>query len=452
MGSQRRIALVSVVAAATLVALKLVTGLATGSLGLVSEALHSGTDMIAALLTLFALGVAGRPADPDHPYGHGRAEHLAALAEAAFLIVASLFIGGKALSHLLGRSTSDVHAAWYAILVVLLVIAVDASRTVVSWRGGRQYTSAALQANALHFGSDLVGSVAVLVGLLLVRAGHPNADSAAALFVAVLVLIAAARLVFENASVLMDRDPAGPHETARLAIAGLEPPVHLRRLRLREGGGRHFVDVVIGVPPGAAVGQGHAAADAVEAAVQRALPDSDVVVHVEPEVGDSAVRERAHAAAVGVPRVSEVHNLSVVSVEEAIEVSLHLKLPGELSLDEAHSVATEVERAIMAAVPEVERVLTHVEPLSQPLSGHRVPQRDADDDEQAVLRIVLYVTGRAPRDLRFVRSDQGLVVFLTLALDPATTLAEAHARASEVEEQVRRERPQITDVVVHTEP
>jgi len=444
---------VSVFAAAGLVAIKLVTGLATGSLGLVSDALHSGTDLIAALLTLFALGVAGRPADRSHPYGHGKAEHLAALAEAGFLVVASFFIGERAISHLFGSSTSDVDPTWYAIAVMVFVIAVDVSRTLVSWRAAHEYHSVALRANAVHFASDLLGSSAVLIGLLSARAGHPDADSAAALFVAVLVLVAAGRLVRENVTVLMDRTPVAAEETARAAIEGVEPAVQLRRLRMREAAGRLFADVVIGVPPGAAVGQGHASADAVEAAVQRALPDTDVVVHVEPEEGaEAAVRERAHAAAVAVPRVREVHNLSVVNIDGTTELSLHLKLPGELSLDEAHAVASDVERAIMEAVPEVERVQTHVEPLAEDAMAARVPFRDAGDDSSAILSIVRQVTGRPPRDLRFVRGDEGYVSFLTLALDPSTTLAEAHALASEVEERIRRERPHINDVVVHTEP
>src|SRR5918996_4084794 len=167
MSPQRRTALVSVAAAAVLVAIKLATGLATGSLGLLSEALHSGTDLVAALLTFFAIGVALRPADPGHPYGHGKAEHLVALAEGAILVLASFFIAWKATSHLLGASEPRVEAAWYAYAVLAVVIAIDASRTVVSYRTGRRHGSPALQANALHFASDLAGSTAVLLGLVL---------------------------------------------------------------------------------------------------------------------------------------------------------------------------------------------------------------------------------------------------------------------------------------------
>jgi len=447
MTPQRRTALVSVLAALVLIGLKLGAGLASGSLGLVSEAIHSGTDLVAALLTFFALGVAGRPADPGHPYGHGKAEHLAALAEAAILVVASLFISYKAVSNLVGATESDVEATWYAFAVLAVVIVIDTSRTLVSLRGGRRYASPALQANALHFGSDLAGSLAVLAGLLFVTFGYPGADSVAALFVAALVLLAAARLMRSNIDVLMDRAPPDADAAARAAIAQVEPPVELRRLRLRRSAGRHFADVVIGVPPGAAVGQGHAAADRVERAVQGALPDTDVVVHVEPRA-EEALRERVHAAALGIPRVREVHNVRVVTVDGGVDVGLHIKLPGDLSLQEAHAVASEVEAAISAELPEVVTVQTHLEPLREAASG----RRSAPPHEAVLLSIVRDVTGRAPREVRLVDTDEGLLVFVTLSVDADRTLAEAHALASDVEERIRERLPQIADVVVHTEP
>jgi cation diffusion facilitator family transporter len=444
---QRRTALVSVFAALALIALKLGAGLASGSLGLISEAIHSGTDLVAALLTFFALGVAGRPADPGHPYGHGKAEHLAALAEAAILVGASLFISYRAISNLVGSSESKVEATWYAFLVLGIVIVVDASRTLVSLRGARAYRSAALQSNALHFGSDMAGSIAVLVGLSLASAGYREADSLAALFVAVLVLVAAGRLMRGNVDVLMDRSPPDADAAAREAIQQVKPPVELRRLRLRRSAGRHFADVVIGVPPGAAVGQGHAAADRVEQAVQKALPESDVVVHVEPRT-EKALRERVHAAALGVQRVREVHNVRVVTVDGGIEVGLHLKLPGDLSLEEAHDVASEVERAISSELPNVVRVQTHLEPLREAATG----ERTAPPDRRGVIEAVQEVTGEAPRDARLVRTDEGLLAFVTLRVRPDLTLAEAHTLASEVEERIRERRPEIADVVVHTEP
>ena len=452
LSAQRRTALVSVAAAAALVAIKLATAFATHSLGLFSEAIHSGTDLVAALLTLFAVGLAVRPADRQHQYGHGKAEHLAALAEGVILVAASVLIISRAAGHLIGGSGSPVDPAWYAFAALAVVIALDLSRVMVSMRAARRFSSAAFAANALHFAGDMAGSIAVLIGLGIARAGYPNGDSVAALFVAVLVLVAAFRLMKANTDVLMDRAPAAANEAARAAVLGLEPSVELRRLRVRQVAGKHFADVVIGVSPTAVVGQGHAAADRVEAVIQRALPGADVVVHVEPLADeDTKVRERAHAAALHVSGVREIHNVTVLDVDGRCEVSLHLKLPGELPLEAAHAVAEEVERAILDTVGEVDSVQTHLEPLAEEGRGERLDDVDTEADRATVERIVQGVIGAAPRELRFLRTTEGRVLFLTLGLEPGLPLAEAHARASAVEERIRSE-VDVVDVIVHTEP
>ena len=452
MSPQRRIALVSVLAAVVLITIKLAAGLATGSLGLLSEAAHSGTDLAAALLTFFAVGVAVRPADRAHPYGHGKAEHLAALAEATLLVAVSLFIGERAIDRLLAADPPEVDVTWYALAVVAAVLVIDASRAVVLLRAARRYESAAFAASALHFGSNLAGSLAVLVGLLAARAGYPDGDSAAALFVALLVLAGAARLIRQNVDVLMDRTPAGAQAAVVEALRRLEPLVELRRLRMRRAAGRHFADVVIGVPPAAAVEQGHAAANAVEEAVQAAVPGTDVVVHVEPLEAETALRERAHAASLSVPGVREIHNVAVVRVGARTEISLHLKLPGSLSLDEAHVVASRVEAAILRALPEVDAVQTHLEPLGEVAEGISVPPEETEREAESIRAVVRERTGAEVRELRFLRTGLGLVAFLTLAVDAGRSLEDAHALASEIEERVRGENPAIADVVVHTEP
>ena len=447
MSPQRRIALVSVGAAVALMGIKLGTGLASGSLGLISEALHSGTDLVAALLTFFAIGVAGRPADRSHPYGHGKAEHLAALAEAFVLLLVSIAVGALAVARLAGWIEIETSTAWWVFAAVGLVVVIDVSRTLTSVRAARRFSSPALASNALHFGSDLVGTLAVFGGLLAVRAGWPAGDSLAALFVAFLVVTAAARLIRRNVDVLMDRAPDDAVRAARAAIATLDPPVEVRRLRLREAAGRTFIDVVIGVSPGAAVGQGHAVADRVEEVVQGVLPGSDVVVHVEPAGEEAALRERVREAAMSVPRVREIHNLSVIELPEGVDVSLHLKLPGELHLDEAHAIAEEVERAIVDGVPEVIEVQSHLEPLLEPAAGH-----ESYDDPAEIDRLVRETTGVPPRATRFLHTDEGLIVFLTLVLDPSESLAVAHATASSVERQIRTAVPGVAVVIVHTEP
>ncbi len=447
MSPQRRTALVSVGAACLLIAIKLFAGIASSSLGLLAEAAHSGTDLAAALLTFFAVSVAVRPADRGHPWGHAKAQNLAALAEAGFLVLVSVGIAVAAILRLAGVLDVDVEPTWWTFAAIALVLAIDASRTVVSLQGARLYRSDALLANALHFGSDFVGTTAVVAGLTAAALGFPAGDSIAALFVSGLVVAAAFRLGRRNVDVLMDRSPEDDARVARQAIARLDPPVELRRLRLRRAGGEHFADVVIGVTPGAAIAQGHAAADRVEQALHQALPGIDVVVHVEPRGGEGGVRERVLAAALTVSHVRELHNLTLLDVDGSTEVSLHLKLPGNLPLDEAHDIAEQVEVAIRRDVPEVRTVQTHLEPFKEAAAGEEIAI-----DTAAVEAAVREETGADPRELRFVRTDDGIVVFLTLGLPSAGSLADAHGRASAIEERVRGAVPAIADVVVHTEP
>jgi cation diffusion facilitator family transporter len=443
----RRTALASVVAAAVLIAVKLSIGLAAGSLGLIAEAAHSGTDLVAALLTYFAVGYATKPADVSHPYGHGKAEHLAALAEAGFLVLVSLGVAAAAVARLAGWIDIEVEPAWWALAGLALVVAIDVSRTVVSYRAASAFQSPALLSNALHFGSDLVGSLAVVAGLVAARAGFPQGDSIAGLFVAGLVVLAASRLIRRNVDVLMDRAPADAVEAAHEAIARLDPPVSLRRLRLRQAAGRTFADVVIGVSPSAAVGQGHAAADRVEDALERVLPGGDIVVHVEPAATEAELRERVRAAAMTVSQVRELHDLSLIDTQDGIEASIHVKLPGDLPLEAAHGIAEDVEETIRKAVPEVRAVQTHLEPLTEPAPGRRL-----EHDPAAIERAVVEITGRRPREVRTLSTGDGLVVLVTLALEPEATVVDAHEEASAVSRRIREALPRVADVVVHTEP
>jgi cation diffusion facilitator family transporter len=450
-GSQARTAFISVIAAAVLVAIKLVTGILTGSLGLLAEAAHSATDLIAALLTLFAVRVAVRPPDRDHPFGHGKAQHLAALGEGIILVAASVLIGFESLRRLLDAGESEVRAPWYAFAVLGVVLVIDASRSVVSWRASKRFGSAALAASALHFASDLLGSLAVLIGLAFVAAGTPSADAIAALVVAVLVVGAAFQLMRVNIAELMDRAPPEAEQAARRAIARAEPTVEVRRLRIRQAAGRYFADVVVGIQADAAVGQGHAVADAVESEVRRVLPEADVVVHVEPR-GDGDLRARARAAAGSVRGIREVHNVHVTQVDGRPELSLHLKAPATLGLEAAHALASRTEEAIRHALPELAAVHSHIEPLDEVTAGRRPGSDDVRAERAAAVEIVRDLTGADPADLRFQRDERGLVMLLTVGFPGEVTLSEAHARATEIERRIRTRAPRVTEILVHTEP
>ncbi|HKP21141.1 MAG TPA: cation diffusion facilitator family transporter [Thermoleophilaceae bacterium] len=449
---RQRTAAINVAAAVVLIAIKLVTGLVTGSLAFIAEAAHSATDLVAALLTLFAVRVAVRPPDREHHYGHGKAEHLGALGESAFLMLVSLFIAFESIRRLTGDGGHHVDVTWWAFAVLGVVIVLDASRAITSFRASQRTGSAALGANALHFASDLAGSLAVLIGLLFVRAGHQDADAIAALFVAVLVVLAALRLATRSVDVLMDRAVADADDRIRAALAQADEDVEVRRVRVRQAGGRSFVDLVVGVPMDTGVRQAHSVADSIEEVVERALGGADVVVHVEPSEAEGGIRERATAAAGAIPEVREVHNVRVMRLPDGYELSLHVKLPRELSLDEAHGVVERLEDRVRAEVPELRTVHTHIEPLSRTDWASTPPTEATATEREAIASAVKRFTGADPLDVTFRDGEQGRVALVTVSLPGEQPLPSAHKHAGAIEEAVRERCPDLADVIVHTEP
>jgi cation diffusion facilitator family transporter len=446
---QQHTTVVSIITASSLMVLMLGVGLAAQSLGLVSTGIESTGDVVAAVVTFFAVRLGARPADHSHPFGHRRAENLSALAEASILLGGGLIVVIEAVQRLIGNGSSP-SARWYVFAVISLAIVVNISRTLIARRAARQYASAALRSNSFHFASDVGGSVAVLVGLLAVRGGFRDGDATAALVVACFIFTAAGRLMFENAQVLMDTAPANAEAAARDAIAALDPNIELDRLRLRESGGRYFADVVVAIPPGRAVIEGHAAADDVEQAIGQVLPGSDVVVHVEPQRRGLTLRDRVLAIALSEPAVSEAHDVTIFDHAEQHSVSLHLKLPADSSLTTAHEVAERVENAI-GELPQVSDVRTHLEPLEQPIAAD--PTADSDPDALQTIKAVVQRYAHTPaRDLRLITTDDGVVLFITISVGVTASLTQAHQLASQLEEELRHELLSIADVVVHTEP
>jgi cation diffusion facilitator family transporter len=449
---QRRTALVSIAAATVLVLLKLVTGIVTGSLGLISAGIESSGDVVAAVMTFFAIRLGIRPADENHPYGHRRAENLGALGEAVILAGGGVFIVIEAV----GRLTGGHHALaahWYIFAVIAAALAIDISRIVISLRTARKYNSAALRSNAFHFAGDMAGSLAVLGGLVAVAAGFEQGDAIAALVVACIIFGAAGRLIYENARVLMDTTPARAQASAEAAVNGLGDGVDLQRLRVRESGGHYFADAVVAVPPGQALVESHVVADDVEAAVRSALPNSEVVVHVEPQHEGLDLRDRVLAVALAEPLVREAHDIVIYDHDGTSSVSLHLKLAQEVAISEAHEVAERVE-ATLRREPGLDDVQTHLEPLEQPVAA----SADADDavrgeaQRRRITAIVRDRTGQPPRELRLLHAAGGLVVFVSAAVPADMPLPVAHELASRLEDDIRQGQPHIQDVVIHTEP
>jgi len=447
MSTARRTALLSFLAALALVATKLLVGLATSSLGILAEALHSGLDAVAALLSLYAVGVAERPPDEQHQYGHGKAQHLAALSEAAILAAVAIWIGFEAVMRLRSGG-GDVQPEWYAFVLLFGVLIVDAARWSVSFRTGTRERNAALLASAWHFASDFAGTTAVLIGLALVSAGYPRADAVAALTVAALVLVAAARLALRNIDALMDRAPSGLDRQIGQIAQAVPGVAEVRSVRVREAGGESFADVVIGVSRLEGLERSHQTMDQVEDAVRSQIGPSQVTVHVEPSTVAEAPNERVAAAALRVPGVVETHNISVLEQGTGGRaITLHVRLPEDMPMREAALTVEQLKREIRSEFG-VARVYAHVEPSA--LGAQ--PARDIGAEQPQLVRAaseaVTRVAGQGAAEVVVYRQGERLLVVTSLRAEPGRSVREAHVLASRVEDAVRDALDSVDDVIV----
>jgi cation diffusion facilitator family transporter len=446
----RRTALFSLGAALALVAVKLIVGFATGSLGILAEAVHSGVDAAAALLTVWAVGVAERPPDPQHPYGHGKAQNLSALGEAAILVLAAAWIAVAAIVRL-GGGGGDVRATWYAVALLAVVLVIDAARATTSARAARSEGSAALGANAVHFASDFAGTIAVMAGLALTALGHPRADAIAALFVAVLVVFGAVRLARWNLNALMDSAPAGAETNVRSAVAALPGVTEVRGVRVRSSGGTYFADVVIGVDRLAGMERSHAVMDEVERVVEHELGrPAEVSVHAEPLAADEQPSERALAAALRVPGVIEVHNATVLMRPGGRAITLHARVDARLPLHDAATITQRLRNEIRRETGATD-VYVHLEPHAPGVAAaFDVTGRRADLCER-VAAAVRPVAGE-PEEVLVFDHDGRFVVVLRVRAVPGQSVADAHALAGRVEEAVRASLDELEEVVVEVDP
>jgi len=475
------VALSSVLAAVGLTSFKLIVGLFSGSLGILAEAAHSGLDLVAALMTFVAVRVADRPPDETHNYGHGKFENLSAFLEAGLLLLTAAWIIFEAVRRLLFHE-GQVDPSLWTFLVMGVSIAVDYTRSRALMRVAKQQGSQALEADALHFRTDIWSSVVVIVGLAVVRLGQAikvpwlgQADAVAALGVSLIVIWVSYRLLRQTLDALLDRASEAIGTTLAHAAQGVEGVVDVRRVRTRRAGNKLFADLVVGAPRTATFEHAHAVTEAVERAARDAVcagtpqADVDVVVHVEPAA------TAAETTAQGIHYLAlelglRAHDVRVRILEEeraaqALEADLHLEVAPDLDLRTAHDAATRLERAIYRAYPAVRRVTTHLEAPDE----HVEHRRDVSAEQSALVaqvrRIADGVAGvgschevHVYRVMNHAEQDQptpeaplyDLVLHCTFA--GAAPIQQVHVQAEEIERALRAELPPLGAVLIHTEP
>jgi cation diffusion facilitator family transporter len=454
---KRAVAGNSVLAAIAITTLKIIVGISTGSLGILSEAAHSGLDLVAAIVTFLSIRVSDKPADADHQYGHGKVENFSAFIETGLLLLTCIWIIYEAIERLFLRKVEIVPSI-AAFLVMIFSIVIDYWRSRALGRIAVKYDSQALEADALHFSTDIWSSSVVILGLILVQLGHSygvgwlrNADPIAALVVAGVVIYVSWRLARKTVDALLDAAPPGVRNQIIDAVSKVAGVLEVDRVRIRRAGNRYFADLSIGLARNVTFQRSEQMAGAVTESVHDILPDADVVVHSVPreQYGENNFdRIRGVAARHNL----NVHDVSVQDLKGRLHVEQHLELDERLTLLEAHDRVSFLESEIRQDVPEISSILTHIE--SEPAT---IESGDEVVRDPGLERRLKAVAAEFPEivdmhDVTFKRVRDRLYVSCHCTFSDNLPLSRVHDIQTELEIRFKQDAPELFRVLIHPEP
>jgi len=454
---KRAVAGSSVLAAIAITVLKTVVGVTTGSLGILSEAAHSALDLIAATITLFSVRVSDKPADAEHQYGHGKVENFSAFMETGLLLLTCIWIVYEAVSRLFFRRV-EIEPTIPAFVVMFFSMGVDFWRSRALGRIAAKYDSQALEADALHFSTDILSSGVVALGLLLVLVGRRfgivwlrDADPIAALFVAGVVVYVSSRLARRTIDALLDAAPAGIRSRIISAVSKVDGLLEVDRVRIRRAGNRYFADLSIGLSRNVTFQRSEQVADAVTDAVHNVLPDADVVVHSVPRaVNTENIFDRVRAVATR--NNLNVHDVSVQDLRGNLHVEQHLELDERLSLKDAHDRVTVLEAEIRRDVPEISSILTHIESEPATIEPGDEMVRDARLEKRLKAIAAEFPEILDMHDVQIKRVRGRLYVSCHCTMSDDLPLTRVHDISTQLEIRFKQEAPELFRVLIHPEP
>ena len=464
--AKRSAAFASLIAALAITLFKLLTGVLTGSLGMLSEAAHSGIDFIAAAITLLAVRASDLPADEEHNYGHGKLENLSAALEALIMLGSAAWIAIEAFHRILHHTHLDLRFSLWPFIVLLLSIAVDYTRSRNLHRVAQQQRSDALEADALHFGTDIWSSAAVLVGLLATFAGErfhiaalEYADPIAALLVAAIIVRVTWQLTRHTIDSLLDATP--PETRARIrrdVIRDLEATdgvLSVERVRVRRSGSNYFVDLTLGLPRNLTFQRSEQITAAATQAVQHSLPGADVIIHAIPTATLSeSVFDRIRAVAAR--SNLNVHDVSVQQFEDQLHVEQHLEVPETMPLAEAHEIATQLETNMRREIPGISTLLTHIESEPATISNSALVEASANLEAQLRKTASLFPEILDIHEITVTRGHGGAATSVQVnchcTLPDDLPMSRVHEVITEFESEFRLHHPQVSRVLIHPEP
>ena len=456
---KRLAALSSVIAAIFLTSMKIVVGILTGSLGILSEAAHSGLDLVAAVVTFFAVRLSSRPPDRRHTYGYGKVENLSALFETLLLLLTCIWIIYEAINRLFFKEVK-VDASIWAFVIMAISIVIDFSRSRVLYRAARKYESQALEADALHFSTDIWSSSVVIGGLFLVTLSKwlgmkwlEKADAVAAMGVAGIVVYVSVQLGRKTIADLLDAIPPGLREDVISAVQKVPGVQAVQQARIRRSGPEFFADVSVTVTRETAFELAHDIAALAEDAVHSVVAGAhDVVVNVIPTASDDEgiiTQVRLLAARFGMG----AHSLRLYDVLGNRTLELHVEVKDTLSLEEAHTQATQFEEAVRQELPGISEIVTHIEPSGDVAATRHVSLAGKKQIIDAIHQIAKQSELRCePHDIIVHRLGNELSVSFHCLYDAETPIIDAHDITEKLERALRVQVPSLGRVVIHLEP
>jgi cation diffusion facilitator family transporter len=447
----------SVLAAFVVTSLKVMVGFATGSLGILSEAAHSALDLIAALVTFFSVQVSDKPADADHQYGHGKFENFSAFIETGLLLLTCVWIVYEAVKRLFFHSV-EIEPTVGAFLVMFLSIAVDVWRSRSLGRIALKYDSQALEADALHFSTDVWSSAVVVVGLALVWIGRAynlawlqRADPIAALFVAGVVISVSWRLARRTVDALLDAAPSGVRSRILDRIATVDGVLEVERVRFRKAGNRFFADVSVALERNFTFQRSEQVSDAVTSRVREILPDADVMVHSVPRARRTEnIFDRIRAVATR--HNFNVHDVSVQDLNGQLHVEQHLELDERLSMKQAHDEVTRLESEMRAEVPEITTILTHIESEPATIETGEEIVREPELEQKLKNIVKEFPEVMDLHEFQFKKVRSRLYVSCHCTLPDDMPLSRVHDVQTSLETRFKHDAPELFRVLIHPEP
>jgi cation diffusion facilitator family transporter len=455
---KRSVALNSLFAAAAITVLKLVVGLTTRSLGILSEAAHSGLDLVAAFITLVSVRVSDKPADAEHQYGHGKVENFSAFIETGLLLLTCIWIVWEAVRRLTGHHPVLIEPSLGAFAVLFASMAVDWWRSRKLKRIASKYDSQALEADALHFSTDIFSSGIVALGLALVWAGHrfdlpvlSKGDPIAALVVSGVIVYVSSRLGRQTIDALLDAAPPGYRTRILDAVLTINGVIEVERVRIRRAGNRYFADLTVGLARNVTFQRSGQVVAEITDAVHTILPDCDVVVHSVPRAtGHESIFDRIRAVASR--NNFSVHDVSVQDLGGRLHVEQHLELDESLTLKQAHDVVTRLEAEIRADIPEISTILTHIESEPSTIeSGDRVI-RNAELERKLKLLVREFPEILDMHDVEIKRVRDKVYMSCHCTMYDNLPLARVHDVSTALEIRFKQAAPELFKVLIHPEP